>query len=534
MAYVLFPGRHHLLTAFQHAYLQAVVSGRAKFLNDGKSGAGADKAGDAVEGIVFAVTSANHWGTRRNPVPFYLRAAQIEAFASDLGVPFWAYGIDDVGTVDDFASYVIKKIQHESDGSLVLSPENCAVLCSTRMLEQYESLGFAVFPAELADRACWTYSASLPWDCVEKIVGRFREKKESWHEDAELRNLVHPASLDVWRRYSLARKTEVLFDDSMLGDDGDLTETRDYNSYVRQMDEIADLKWADTGAFAQPGRIGDIGCAVGSWLKSAAADPRLRESDFYGIELSRPLYDICLQRKASGDFGVSEVFFARKNAVDPCFAASSMDTVHSSSLTHEIFSYGSPEELRKFIAARFGELVPGGVWINRDVIGPESGERLVYVILRQDDGVDLSPGLEASPELLSTQGRFRLFLREWMPSIYPSLGRLGDCVREEERDGLRYTVLPLHVICDFALKKDYTRNWRSEMHEAFCFWSFSDWRREIECVGFSVSPSSRAWRNDWIYQNRIKPSIELFELNPSGAIVPMPWPETHMVLLARK
>ena len=63
------------------------------------------------------------------------------------------------------------------------------------------------------------------------------------------------------------------------------------------MDEIAQLKYEETAQFIQPGRIGDIGCAVGSWIKLAANDKRFRESDFYGIEVSRHLCEICRQRK---------------------------------------------------------------------------------------------------------------------------------------------------------------------------------------------------------------------------------------------
>lgn len=40
--------------------------------------------------------------------------------------------------------------------------------------------------------------------------------------------------------------------------DGDITTTRDYNTYVRQMDEIAVLKFQETAAHIISGRIGEM------------------------------------------------------------------------------------------------------------------------------------------------------------------------------------------------------------------------------------------------------------------------------------
>ena len=69
-----------------------------------------------IERIIFAVTSANHSNTRRNPVPFHLRAMAILDFSQELGIPCFVYPIDDVGYLEDFAGYTLKKIRHDSDG----------------------------------------------------------------------------------------------------------------------------------------------------------------------------------------------------------------------------------------------------------------------------------------------------------------------------------------------------------------------------------------------------------------------------------
>ncbi|NTU49633.1 MAG: transferase, partial [Desulfobulbaceae bacterium] len=116
--YILFPGRHHLLTSFQFDYLKQVIA--AQFEGavdvDGKSFQKME-----VSGLIFAVTSANHSNTRRNPLPFYLRAMGLQVFSAALGVPSYIYGVDDVAHLDNFARYTIKKIRHESDERFELS-----------------------------------------------------------------------------------------------------------------------------------------------------------------------------------------------------------------------------------------------------------------------------------------------------------------------------------------------------------------------------------------------------------------------------
>ncbi len=68
---ILFPGRHQLLTNFQFQYLDNLLAPDATVQGlDGRAVTLPEK----VEAIVFAVTSANHSNTRRNPLAFYLRA----------------------------------------------------------------------------------------------------------------------------------------------------------------------------------------------------------------------------------------------------------------------------------------------------------------------------------------------------------------------------------------------------------------------------------------------------------------------------
>lgn len=524
--FVLFPGRHQVMTSFQLAYLQQLVDDPTQV----RDIRGEVLPSEPVEAIVFAVTSANHSNTRRNPLPFYLRALLISEFSHELSVPCYTYGIDEVGNLPNFSSYTVKRIKHDSEGMFDLTPENTWVVCSTPVLEMYERHGFRILPAELSDRVTWKHYAPLPWEIVERIAA-----KENWHEDTWITQNMAATSRELWTKYRLDRKVQLLFRDAMISQDGDLTATRDYNTYVRQMDEIALLKYQDTAPNIQPGRIGDIGCAVGSWLKLACEDERLRESDFYGIEVARQLFEICQQRKVNGEFKNPFVFFSQRNAVTGLvFDRGSMNTIHTSSLTHEIESYGGRGDLLAFIRNRFDELAPGGVWINRDVVGPRDKDRLVWMQLSRNDGRndDFDRRFSEREQLadylrgLSTFGRFFRFAIDFRQHE-------GYRLRYElrEHEGTQVIQLSLKDAAEFMSRKDYVDNWESEMHETFCFWDFEEWSRQLTEAGFVLAGNSSAYVNEWIVKNRFEGRVAL--LDPaSGA--PLNYPVTNMLLVARK
>jgi SAM-dependent methyltransferase len=489
---------------------------------------------EPVSRLVFAVTSANHSNTRRNPVELMYRAMAIQDFSRELPTATFVFAIEDQGLIGDFARYVVQRINHEAGRLFTLSPENTAVVCSTPVMEMYEREGYRILPAELLRRENGRYiydekERPNPWVLVE-AVGR---AAGPWSEDPFYQTHAHPASRRIWSLYDIGGRVRTLFDDSLLGDDGDLTETRDYNSYVRQMDEIAELKFRETVPHVRPGRIGDIGCAVGSWLKQAAETPALRESDFYGVEISRRLYQICLQRKENGDFASPYVFFSRRNAAGPLFPKGSMDTIHSSSLTHDIESYGGRRQLLEFIANRYKELRPGGVWINRDVIGPQDGDRLVYLGL--DGGRSAGRIEPAGVGGRETPSGDCEGLSE-NSSSYDRFVRFASDFRRDEGYRLQYTVggdrvrLRLEDACEFMSKMDYVDNWVSEMHERFCFWSYRDWEQALKEAGFRVLESTAVYTNSWIVENRLRGRVELFAEDGE----PLEYPPTHVLLVAAK
>ena len=526
---LLVPGRHHLLTAFQASYL-------FRFCNGGMNGE-IDSDGRPLDGkidrVVFAVTSADHALTRRNPLPFFARAMALHELGAGLGIDLLVYGIPEAGNRTDFAEYTIKTIFHESEGTVTLTPEDTVVACATSVADLYRAAGFRVWGAEHALPS----PQLLPWEILEKVAS-----DPLWGRNREITAEIHPVSYRILVRYGFDRMLTRVMSDALLGLDGDITATRDYGSYVRQMDQNIELKWKDTEAFIRPGRIGDIGCAVGSWIAKASHDPRFVNSDFYGIEITMALHDICVQRRHNGEFGTPNVWFAQRNAVEgTVFKPGSMSTIHTSSLTHEIESYAGRDALLRFIANRLQELEPGGVWINRDVVGPENPKRRILLELSITDGT--APSTE---ELARDRKRLQgtgAALGDWLTSlstysrflVFAQDFRKSEGYRLEWKDAGQRTThrlvnISLGDAMEFLSKKDYTDNWESEIHETFCFWSFPQWKKNLEDAGFTVSEKSHALTNEWIVNNRWLGKARILDESEN----PLPWPPTNGILIAEK
>jgi hypothetical protein len=139
------------------------------------------------------------------------------------------------------------------------------------------------------------------------------------------------------------------------------------------------------------------------------------------------------------------------------------------------------------------------------------------------DGLPEDDGLVAV-ETLSTQARFTRFVRDFRP------GEAHPTVETITREGRTLFRLPLGYAMEFIAKMEYTDNWLSEMHEAFCFWSFADWTRELADAGLRVLPGSHAYVNEWRVSHSFQTRVRLFALDGT----PRPFPVTNMVLAAEK
>ena len=178
--------------------------------------------------------------------------------------------------------------------------------------------------------------------------------------------------------------------------------------------------------------------------------------------------------------------------------------------------------------------MPGGVWINRDVVAPYNKEQEVLLWLNDEDGdsenifarFDDRTALSNHLRGLSTYARFLRFLK--------TSGQRKDIhypIQRSASMGKKYIRLRLADASEFMSRKDYTDNWESEMHETFCFWDFEEWKEELIKTGFSIHTASAAYRNEWIATNRWKGKVDLFQL-VNDKLVPMEYPVSHMLIMA--
>jgi hypothetical protein len=507
---VLIPGRHHVVTRFQ-----------ARYFNDLRSGEVRDLDGERIElskdsTLIWAVTSANHQNTRRNPVPANRREVAIELFSVREGFRSLVVPVFDTPSTDRFAEITLKAIT-AATGGMVLEPATCVVAVSTpSVIAMYKALGFRIAPLELSHPE----KPLRAWQVLELCAAGER----SWQEYA------HPATVDVFDRYALENHVAVVLGDPVVGTEGSLTETRNYRTYAASFESSAKRKWSQARPYVVPGRIVDMGCATGAVLELASHDAGLQESDLFGIEVAQHLYEECVHKKSQGIFANPNTFFFQRNLLTgKVFPDSSINTTLSFALTHEILSYsGGVPAVETLIDAVFRQTAPGGVWINSDVCGPEDGDAAVLLNFAE-------PGLDRAPRKLEAllAGEARAYLDGLTPAarlvqFANDFSRLSGAPFSFETVDSRTARIRLSDAMEFMTKFSYTDNWLSECHERFCVLAWPKWLAIVRSAGFEIDTRSGAWRNEWMVENVFEPAAKLTNLRGEATR----WPSTHMLMVA--
>ncbi|MGO1316728.1 MAG: class I SAM-dependent methyltransferase [Cellulomonadaceae bacterium] len=522
---ILFPGRHHLVTRYQVDYLRALRAGLVRDL-DGRR---IRCAPDVV--VVWVVTSANHSGTRRNPLPGHRREALIENVAVREDLPSLVVPVPDVAPHPRFAHLVTTSVATQT--GVDPDPADTMVACSTpEVIAAYAALGYRVAGVELdGAEEGGAFEPARPWDVMEMIAAG----------DNRWRQLAHPAVPGFYARYGLVHHVQRIFADPVVSGDGDLTTTRDYRSYAASFEDASARKWAQVEPYVRPGRIVDVGCATGGLLECAAREPRLHESDLFGVDVARHLVAEAEHKKAQGVFANPNVWFVQANILDgPVMPAASVDTTLTVALTHEVSSYGDGVcDIETFARRVHAHTRPGGVWINSDVCGPAEPDRVVELTLRDDDGGPASgtgahgarTDLDAlaCEDVASYVGALSIDAR--LVQFAYDFPRLSGADFAPERLGPGSWRLTLREAMEFLTRKDYVGNWLSEAHERFCDLTGGDWAVLLRAAGFVLEPGSGPWRNDWLVEHSFAPAATLHDAQ-SGE--PIDWPDTHVLTVARR
>ncbi len=485
-----------MLTKFQHEYL-------AQLIKNGIDGRPIGK-------ILFAITSANHENTRRNPIPLYLRTLAIDRFAENLNCEFKIYPIDDIGPTDKFAAYILRQIFYQ--GGETLTPENTVLVCSTpEVITLFEKLKFKNMPIELVDIDKDVYSALRPYKVINLLVASnktWREKSAKWQDHA------FPAVIDIYKEYALGDLIIEMFQDSLLNEDAGITETRNYWAYAEGMDKAVGIKFDDIRPFVREGKIVDVGCATGSLIKLLATE--FHESDIIGIEAARKFYNYCKNQEYESPF----VFFYQRNIVNQNFKENTINTFIYSSVMHEVYSYMGEDALRGVLKNTYTQLDSQGRIIIRDVIGPDRPHDTIFMELNEKDGKSSGAVVK-----LSTYAKFFQFVKDFLPRqiVYS----------EEVIDSKKFIKISRQDAYEYISKMDYVENWDSEMHEEFGFYTFEKWCEELRNVGFDIIVGSRSFYNPYIIDYKYKGRAAWYA-RKDGILQPEEFSPTNIILVGQK
>ena len=539
MSYLLFPGRHLVNTVFQGEYLLRVLTQELLSMPGFMA---ARSVPSKPNEVIFAITSANQENSRYNPIPFHIRAIGVDRFARELQPQmqfrYRVLGIPHYCHTKHFAQFTLKEIQHQTEEAVQLAPENCVVLCSTpEVIPLYRELGFSILPAELGEKE------PRPPTAIQ-IIREIGAGANDWDSGPLAQLQLAPSHLSLFHDFpEMPLRIRRLYQDPLTNQEGSLTESRNYSVYARRLNEIVRLKYLDIRESIRPGRIVDEGCADGALLAEISLD--FPDSDLLGIDISAEFAGRFAERQRAGEFGGAYVHFFHRNLLDRIFEPESIDTTICNSTLHELWSYGEQEKtVRAYLAEKFCQLRPYGRLVIRDVVGPENGGELVFLYCSEEDGGDL-PATDWKPlgsrppewlRQLSTRSRFFVFAHDFL-SWKRANKKAEFTFQAVDRTHQPGFLLSVRSAAEFLSKKDYFENWKCEMNEEFCFWSFTRWKQVLSETGFHIleNPNqpergSRVYTNPWVVQNRYKGHVQLF--TPGGS--PLPWAPTNMILVAEK
>lgn len=299
-------------------------------------------------------------------------------------------------------------------------------------------------------------------------------------------------------------------------------ENRDYTTYVWQMDAAAEDKansiFPHFGELRDGAIIVDAGSGTGKVGELAAK--QFREAHVYLQDLSFELMEV-----ADENMALARLTYG--DATTEVFPPNSIDIKFFSTVGHEMESE-QPGGMYRAMVVAFRELKPSGQVVVRDFAKPERKEPIyMKIISGVGENVPKDTKIEdIDYNKLSTRALLERFCLEF--------GDGGKFSYEEVKvNGEGYIKIEPEWAAEFYLRKDYTGNWRQELHEKYTYWTPSEAVRKLEDIGFinvQVFPDP----NTYILNNRLHGKIALYEMGEDGVLQGFDFPTTHMVFVGQK
>ncbi|MBL8957442.1 MAG: methyltransferase domain-containing protein [Myxococcaceae bacterium] len=445
----LLVGRFHAITRSQEVWLRA-LEGR----------------------VVCVLTSANHQGTRRNPLGVAARKKLMAAALA--GKPHDLVAIDDIPSTTAWVEHVLSSVAKA--GLARPSPADTRVYTSNRdVANLFRAAGFTVVSEEV--------KGLTPHELVQRIAdGR------EWQAEASEATVA---------AYADAGFLTKIFHQRLLNDDGELGHARDFQTYGTQMDASLKQKLDDLLPWVKPGNIVDKGCGTGKLLVELSR--QYPTSQLVGVDLSRELLRMSDENTYFGE----DVALVYGNIIEKNVPDGSASSVIFSSVTHEIYSYSgySHAELERAMKNAAAELQPGGRLLMRDGVSPGTAPWRMRLLDAQ------------------TRETFERFAREFKKGAGVRFERLS-------ADEVR---LSAHDANEFVCKKDYLKNWHIEVDEEYGALTLDGWAALLKRVGLEPLHLHQ-YVNGWIRDHRYAGHVELTD----DAGRKLDWPATNCVVVGQK
>lgn len=292
-----------------------------------------------------------------------------------------------------------------------------------------------------------------------------------------------------------------------------------YESYFAGMDASMQQKIALTTAHFPPhGKIADMGSGSGSGTFDLA---RLYENlEVVGIDINPVTVDY-----SNSKYIAENLRFIVGDIADKVLENDSLEGILNSSVLHHVTSFNEFEikQIFRTLENQVAQLKQGGVLIIRDFVIPDEAEKLVYLDLPTNDGNEFGD----IPEL-STAALFEVFAKDFRSSLNMSEGILYKKLESPRADCLRFETT-LKSAAEFVLRKDYRKDWATELLEEYTYFSQAEFERSFREKRLRIVVSMPLW-NPWIVSNRFVNKFYLEDLQGKS----LTFPATNYLIVGEK
>jgi SAM-dependent methyltransferase len=210
-----------------------------------------------------------------------------------------------------------------------------------------------------------------------------------------------------------------------------------------------------------------------------------------------------------------------------CFRPATLDGIFDSSVLHHVttFSGYDHDAAERCLAVQAAELRDHGTLIVRDFLDPGPGDVLLDLCATDGEAGD-------DPASCSTAALFERFAREFR-KLSAAPGFSFDTVAPDpeapRREGFRRYRVAHKLAVEFVLRKDYRRDWASEVLEEYTYFSQERFEATFARLGLRLLTSTPL-RNPWIVRHRFRDRFEMRD----GEGRRLEYPPTNYVIVGEK